>query len=249
MPAYSSKNSVATVLNLSEVFHYRNGLLHAEDCPLDELAERFGTPLYIYSKQALYNNHSAYADALNGMSHLLCYSVKANSNGSLLKLLADWGSGFDVVSGGELQQVIRVGGDADKIIFSGVGKTAEEIELALRQKIYCLNIESEAELLLVEQLAARLQQVAPVAVRINPEISAGAHPHISTALNTSKFGVSIPSSMSMIKHINASRHLHLVGLACHIGSQITELQPLLAALDQLLELAKQTGWSRFTTAY
>ena len=223
----------------SNYFRYVDGQLCAEDCALEALAQRFDTPLYVYSGRAFRDGFQAYREALNDHAQLICYSVKANSNGALLQLLAEQGAGFDVVSGGELLQVLRNGGAADKIVFSGVGKTEAELELAVRSQIHGIHVESEAELDLLEKLAVRLGMRAPVAVRIHPQVGAGAHPHIVTGAADSKFGVTGQEAVALLQRAAHSDHLQAVGIACHIGSQITDIQPLLQAFEELLHVARQ----------
>ena len=223
----------------SNYFRYIDGQLCAEDCPLDGLAQRYDTPLYVYSGRAFRDGFQAYREASNDSAQLICYSVKANNNGALLRLLAEQGAGFDVVSGGELKQVLRNGGAADKIVFSGIGKTEAELELAVQSQIYGIHVESSAELDLLEKLAARLGKRAPVAVRIHPQVSAGAHPHIVTGAADSKFGVTAQEAVALLQRAAQSDHLQAMGVACHIGSQITNIRPLLQAFEELLRVVQQ----------
>ena len=217
-------------------FSYSRGLLHAEGVALDELASSYGTPVYVYSKQALSENFLAYQKALAGHQHLICYAVKANSNLAVLNLLAGLGAGFDIVSAGELSRVLAAGGSADKTVFSGVGKRADEIEYALSKGIACFNVESVAELERIQDIAVRLNTIAAVSLRINPDVDALTHPYISTGLKENKFGVDIDTAFALYQRAAEFTHLDLIGIDCHIGSQITELKPFLDALERTLTL-------------
>lgn len=223
-------------------FSYQNGVLHAERLPLTEVAKRFGTPTYIYSKAALLENFSAYANACQkhgratADSALVCYSVKSNSNLAVLNLLAKQGSGFDIVSAGELLRVLAAGGDPRKVIFSGVGKTREEMRLALSHDILCFNVESAAELRRLNEVAGELGKQAPVSLRVNPNVDAKTHPYISTGLKENKFGVAFEEALSIYRSAAAMPHIQVVGIDCHIGSQLLDDAPLLEALDKLIEL-------------
>ena len=220
-------------------FHYADGTLFAEDVALTELATQFGTPSYVYSRAAIESAWQAYANALSTQPHLICYAVKANSNIAVLNLLARLGSGFDIVSLGELERVLAAGGSADKVVFSGVGKQTVEIEQALKAGIHCFNVESEAELQRINSVAAALGVTAPVSLRVNPDIDAGTHPYISTGLKENKFGIPIEQALDVYKLAAESDHLEVRGIDCHIGSQLTELSPYAEALQRTLKLVDQ----------
>ncbi len=225
-------------------FSYRDGELCAEAVPLKEIAQRFGTPTYIYSKAALSENFAAYARACarharGADAALVCYSVKSNSNLAVLNLLASLGSGFDIVSGGELLRVVAAGGDPRKVIFSGVGKSREEMRLALAHDILCFNVESIAELHRLNEVAAELGRKAPVSLRVNPNVDAKTHPYISTGLKDNKFGVAYEDSLSTYRAAAELPYLDVVGIDCHIGSQLLDDAPLLEALDKVIELVDQ----------
>lgn len=217
-------------------FSYRNGVLHAEQASLEEIARRFGTPCYVYSRAIVESAFRQYASALAGREAMLCYSVKANSNLSLLRLLADLGCGFDIVSGGELERVLAAGGKAASTFFSGVGKTREEIVLALRQGIGCINVESEAELDRIDSAARELGCRAPVAFRVNPDVDARTHPYISTGLKTSKFGVAHAQAEALYARAAGLPGIEVVGIGCHIGSLLAEPAPLVEAVSKLCSL-------------
>jgi len=223
-------------LPASEGFGYRDTRLHCENVALDTLAQRYGTPLYVYSRRAIENAYAAYAGALSGRSALVCYAVKANSNLAVLDVLARQDAGFDIVSGGELARVLAAGGDARKIVFSGVGKTEPEIEAALNAGVACFNVESAPELLLIEAVAQRLQKRAQIALRVNPDIDAGTHPYISTGQKNNKFGVAYADSLALCRTAIQKPALKLVGVGCHIGSQITQIGPYVAAADRIIDL-------------
>lgn len=218
-------------------FAYRDGVLCAEQVPLDAIARRYGTPCYVYSRAAIECAYAEYADAVRGRDALICYSVKANSNVSVLALVAGLGGGFDIVSGGELTRVLAAGGDPGKTLFSGVGKTEREIEQALRTGVRCLNLESEAELTRVEAVARRLERRAPIAFRVNPDVDAMTHPYISTGLRDSKFG--IPHAQAEPLYLKAARmpSIEVLGIGCHIGSQLIDAAPFVAAVERLVGLA------------
>lgn len=218
------------------VFARRAGALFCEGVPLDEVAARFGTPTYVYSRRAIEAAYAAYADALAGRAALVCYAIKANSNLAVLNVLARLGAGFDIVSGGELARVLAAGGDARKTVFSGVGKTGAEIAQALAADILCFNVESAAELAEIERVAAQLGKRAPVALRVNPDVDPKTHPYISTGLRDNKFGVAYEEAPELYRRAAASKHLQVVGIDCHIGSQITEVAPYVDAADRLLDL-------------
>ncbi len=215
-------------------FTYREGDLFAEDVPVADIAAAHGTPCYIYSRAALERAYLAYTDALVGCDYLVCYAVKANSNLAVLDTLARLGAGFDIVSGGELERVLAAGGDPAKIVFSGVGKTAAEMRRALELGIHCFNLESGAELEVLARVAAELGRVAPVSVRVNPDVDAKTHPYISTGLRENKFGVSVDEALRVYRRAAELDNVEVLGLDCHIGSQLTEIDPFIAALERLL---------------
>lgn len=217
-------------------FQYRNGELFAEELAVSELVERFGTPLYVYSRATLERHFRAFDDAFGGHPHQICYAVKANSNIAVLNLLARLGAGFDIVSGGELTRVLRAGGDPAKVVFSGVGKTADEMEQALLAGIHCFNVESAAELELLNLVAGEQDQVARIAIRVNPDVDADTHPYISTGLRENKFGVDIEAAPALYQQAAALKHIEVIGVDCHIGSQLTRLAPFEDALERVLAL-------------
>lgn len=220
-----------------DFFNYRDdGVLCAEGCALPELAAEHGTPLYVYSRATIERHWRAFDSAAGEVPHLICYAVKANGNLAVLNLLARLGSGFDIVSGGELARVLAAGGDPAKVVFSGVGKTAEEMRYALELGILCFNLESEAELERLNAVAGELGKVAPISVRVNPDIDAGTHPYISTGLKQNKFGVPIERAIALYRVAAQLPHIQVTGIDCHIGSQLTELEPFLASMDKLLML-------------
>jgi len=218
-------------------FGYQNGELHAEAVPLSEIAKRYGTPCYVYSRAALTEAYLGFDTAFAGRDHLLCYAVKANASLAVLNLLARLGSGFDIVSGGELARVLAAGGDVRKIVFSGVGKSADEMRQALTAGILCFNVESESELTRLERIAGETGKTAPVSLRINPDIDPRTHPYIATGLRENKFGVPYREALALYRLAREQPHLAIAGIGCHIGSQIIELEPFVAALDRTLELA------------
>ncbi|QQX79791.1 diaminopimelate decarboxylase [Shewanella sp. KX20019] len=217
-------------------FIYQAEELYAEQCQVAELAQQHGTPLYIYSRATLERHWHAFDNAVANHPHLICYAVKANSNIAVLNVLARLGSGFDIVSGGELARVIEAGGDPAKVVFSGVGKTVAEMEMALEIGIYCFNVESAAELEQLSIVAQRLGKVAPVSLRINPDVDAGTHPYISTGLKENKFGIAMEDAESIFLRAKALPGLEVKGVDCHIGSQLTEIKPFLDAMDRMLAL-------------
>ncbi|WP_417533800.1 diaminopimelate decarboxylase [Marinobacterium stanieri] len=217
-------------------FEYHNGRLHAEEVLLSRVADEFGTPTYVYSRDALERAYLDYAQALEGRDALVCYAVKANSNLAVLNVLARLGAGFDIVSAGELERVLRAGGDPAKVVFSGVGKQPAEIRRALDVGIFCFNIESDAELDRVNAVAAEMGVKAPVSFRVNPDVDAGTHPYISTGLKENKFGIGIDTAAEVYRRAAAMDNVEVVGMDCHIGSQLTEISPFLDALDRLLQL-------------
>jgi diaminopimelate decarboxylase len=222
-------------------FSYEDGLLYAEHTPLTDIAQQFGTPTYVYSKAALTDNYSAYADACRRHGRgesgaLICYSVKSNSSLAVLNLLHRLGSGFDIVSGGELLRVLAAGGSPDKVIFSGVGKTVDEMRLALSHDILCFNVESVPELHRLNEVAGAMRKQARVSLRINPNVDAKTHPYISTGLKENKFGIAYEEALATYRIAAALPHVEVVGIDCHIGSQLLDDAPLLEALDKLIEL-------------
>ncbi|MGI2080584.1 diaminopimelate decarboxylase [Shewanella putrefaciens] len=217
-------------------FLYHNNALYAEGCQVADLAKTYGTPLYIYSRATLERHWHAFNNAVMDHPHLICYAVKANANLAVLNVLARLGSGFDIVSGGELARVIEAGGSPAKVVFSGVGKTVAEMEQALNLGIYCFNVESSAELEQLNLVAGRLGKVAPVSLRINPDVDAGTHPYISTGLKENKFGIAMDEAEIVFARAHALPHLKVKGVDCHIGSQLTEIQPFLDAMDRMLAL-------------
>jgi len=218
-------------------FEYRNGELHAEAVPLARIAERYGTPCYVYSRAALTEAWRAFDAAFAGRDHLVCYAVKANSSLAVLNVLARLGSGFDIVSGGELTRVLAAGGDPRKVVFSGVGKSEEEMRQALAADILCFNVESEAELERLDRVAGNAGKTAAVSLRVNPDVDPRTHPYIATGLKQNKFGVAWQDAPGLYRRARGLRHLTVAGIGCHIGSQLTELAPFSAALDRVLELA------------
>ena len=203
------------------------------------LAEQYGTPLYVYSRATLERHWRAFDEALSNRPHLICYAVKANSNIALLNVLARLGSGFDIVSEGELRRVLKAGGDPAKVVFSGVGKRQDEMSFALQQGIRCFNVESEQELYNLNRVAAEMNRVAPVSFRVNPDVDAKTHPYISTGLKDNKFGISIEDAARIYVEASNLEHIAIKGIDCHIGSQLTELSPFVDALDRLLLLIEQ----------
>ena len=222
---------------MSDYFHYQNDALYVEQVPLADIAARFGTPCYVYSRAALTDGMRQFTTALQGREHLICYAVKANSNLAILHIFARLGAGFDIVSGGELQRVLAAGGEAGKVVFSGVGKTEAEMHMALNAGILCFNVESEAELERLNFIAGEMGKIAPVSLRVNPDVDAKTHPYIATGLKQSKFGVAYNEAIALYRKAHALPHLHITGMDCHIGSQLTELGPFVAAAEKILVLA------------
>lgn len=222
-------------------FQYQNGRLHAEAVDLATLAEGYGTPAYVYSRATLERHYRVFNEALAELPHLICYAVKANSNLGVLNVLARLGSGFDIVSAGELARVLAAGGDPQKIVFSGVGKKADEMRAALEANIRCFNVESVAELTCLNAVATEMGRRAPVSIRVNPDVDANTHPYISTGLKENKFGIDIAIVEQVYRDAADMPGIELVGVDCHIGSQLTELEPFLDALQRLLKLIDRLG--------
>lgn len=220
-------------------FEYRSGELYAEDVPLREIAERYGTPCYVYSRATLERHWHAFNDAFGAHPHLVCFAVKANSNLGVLNALARLGSGFDIVSVGELERVLAAGGDPGKVLFSGVGKQAHEMRRALEVGIRCFNVESAAELERLNRVAGELGVRAPIALRVNPDVDAQTHPYISTGLKENKFGVAIDEAPALYRRAAELPHIRISGVDCHIGSQLTQLRPFLDALERVLALVER----------
>ena len=224
-----------------DAFNYRDGQLFAEGVALSAIADRFGTPTYVYSRAHIEAQYLAYANALSGMPHLVCFAVKANSNLGVLNVLARLGAGFDIVSRGELERVLAAGGQPDKIVFSGVGKTREDMRRALEVGVHCFNVESTDELERLQVVAAELGVRAPISLRVNPDVDAGTHPYISTGLKENKFGIAIADAEDVYVRAAQLPNLDVVGVDCHIGSQLTTLAPFIDALDRLLGLVDRLG--------
>ena len=222
-----------------DFFQYKNNQLMAENLPVKQLAEQFGTPLYIYSKATLERHWHAFDNAFGEHPHLVCFAVKSNPNIAILNVMAKLGSGFDIVSQGELERVLAAGGDAGRVVFSGVAKSHQEIARALEVNIRCFNVESEAELLRINQIAGEMGKIAPISLRVNPDVDAHTHPYISTGLKENKFGVSVEQAREVYKVATTLPNIKIVGMDCHIGSQLTELQPFLDAVDRLIVLMEQ----------
>ncbi len=217
-------------------FEYRSGELHAEGVPLADIARRHGTPCYVYSRATLTRHYQAFDQALLGSAHRVCYAVKANSSLAVLQVLAKLGAGFDIVSGGELGRVLKAGGNPREVVFSGVGKTTAEIKQALVLGILCFNVESEAELLRLNEIATTLKKRAPIALRVNPDVDSKSHPYISTGLKQNKFGVDIAEAERLYRQARDMAGIEIMGVACHIGSQLLDITPYMDALDRVLAL-------------
>ncbi len=217
-------------------FNYQGETLYCEEVALADIVSQVGAPCYVYSRATLERHWHAFDKALAAHPHKICYAVKANSNLAVLQCLAKLGSGFDIVSRGELERVLLAGGKPENIVFSGVGKTKAEITRALEVGIHCINVESEAELALISQVASEFAEAAPIALRVNPDVDAKTHPYISTGLSENKFGIPMDSALSLYKEAAADPNLHVTGIDCHIGSQLTDVQPFLDALDRVLTL-------------
>jgi len=222
-----------------DYFNYHNGILYAEEVDLISLAQEYGTPCYVYSRATLQRHWYAFKRAFNGSPHLVCYAVKANSNLAILNLLARLGAGFDIVSGGELERVLRAGGQPGKIVFSGVGKTKAEMRHALAVGIRCFNVESEAELIRLNEVAQGMEKRAPIAIRVNPDVDAKTHPYISTGLKENKFGIDIDKAVEIYLEAVNLPYLQVIGLDCHIGSQLIDSTPFVDALQRILLLAEK----------
>jgi diaminopimelate decarboxylase len=218
--------------------HHRGSELHIESCTARDLAARFGTPLYVYSRQAMLDALAPYQRALAGRNHRICYAMKANSSLAVLQLFAQAGCGFDIVSGGELQRVLAAGGDPGKVVFSGLGKTRDEMRAALEAGVDCFNVESEPELDVLSNVAQSLGRRARISLRVNPDVDAKTHPYISTGLKDNKFGIAHDRALAAYRHAASLPGLEVVGIDCHIGSQITEITPYLDALDRVLDLVE-----------
>ena len=215
---------------------YRNGALYMEQVNIAEVVKHYGTPCYVYSKQAILDVYQAYTTSFASLKHQICYAVKANSNLAVLGILAQAGAGFDIVSRGELMRVLAAGGEAARVVFSGVGKTYSDIEYALTQGIGCFNVESISELTLINEVATKLDKPAPISLRVNPNVDAKTHPYISTGLKDNKFGIDHENAVAVYEQAAQLSHIDIVGIDCHIGSQLTEVAPFVAALDKVIEL-------------
>jgi diaminopimelate decarboxylase len=224
---------------MSDHFHYQHDQLYAEKVSLNEIAQRFGTPCYVYSRAALIDGYRQFAEAFKSREHLICYAVKANSNLAILNLFARLGAGFDIVSGGELQRVLAAGGAANKVVFSGVGKSEAEMRQALEAGILCFNVESAPELDRLNAVAGSMGKIAPISLRVNPDVDAKTHPYISTGLKQNKFGVAYTEALALYREAAAMPHLRVTGMDCHIGSQLTETSPFIAAAEKVLALVDQ----------
>ncbi len=226
-------------MTMSNQFNYQNNQLLAEQVPLADIAEQYGTPCYVYSRAALTGSFRQFSDALQGREHLICYAVKANANLAILNVFARLGAGFDIVSGGELQRVLAAGGDAKKVVFSGVGKTIAEMRLALDAGILCFNVESAAELDRLNEVAGSMGKTAAISLRVNPDVDAKTHPYISTGLKQNKFGVAYTEAIALYRKASGLKNLRITGMDCHIGSQLTETSPFIAAVEKILLLVDE----------
>ncbi|MVF14043.1 diaminopimelate decarboxylase [Ketobacter sp. MCCC 1A13808] len=222
-------------------FHYQNQTLFAEQVAVNRIADAVGSPCYVYSRQALENHWQAFDEAFGTHPHLICYAVKANSNLAVLNVLAQQGAGFDIVSQGELERVLKAGGDAGKVVFSGVGKLPEEMRRALQVGVYCFNVESEAELETLNGVAGEMGKIAPVSLRVNPDVDAQTHPYISTGLKENKFGIDIDRAITVFERAAELPNIKVTGIDCHIGSQLTSVTPFMDALDRLLDRIDELG--------
>ncbi len=231
-------------------FHYQQQQLFVEQVALADIAQQFGTPCYVYSRAALSDAYQQFSQAFQEHHRtLICFAVKSNSNLAILNLFAKMGAGFDIVSGGELQRVLAAGGAASKVVFSGVGKTEAEMQLALQAGILCFNVESAAELTRLNRVARSLGKIAPISFRVNPNVDAKTHPYISTGLKSSKFGVAYHDALDLYQQAAALPHLHIVGMDCHIGSQLTEISPFSAATEKILALVEQLAAEGITLSH
>ncbi len=219
-----------------DYFSQRQQQLFCEEVALDDIAARYGTPCYVYSRATIERHWCAFDRAFAAVDHLVCYAVKANSNLAVLNILARLGSGFDIVSGGELERVLAAGGDAGKVVFSGVGKRRDEIEFALQKGVYCFNVESRSELARIQQVAAALDVTAPVSLRVNPDVDAGTHPYISTGLKENKFGIDFSQALAAYRDAAVMNHIKVTGIDCHIGSQLTDTAPFADATQRVVAL-------------
>jgi len=222
---------------MKHYFHYQQDVLFAEEVALNEIAEKFGTPCFVYSRAALTERFEQFTNSLTNTRHLICYAVKANSNLAVLNVLAQLGAGFDIVSGGELRRVLAAGGDARRIVFSGVGKSVDEIRMALNEDILCFNVESSAELERLSEIASSMNKVAAISLRVNPDVDAKTHPYISTGLKQNKFGIAYSDALGLYRKAATMKALRIIGIDCHIGSQLTEISPFIAAAEKVLVLA------------
>ncbi|WP_166422736.1 diaminopimelate decarboxylase [Paraglaciecola sp. 20A4] len=232
-----------------DFFGYKNEKLYAEDVSLQDIAQTHGTPCYVYSRATIERHWLAFDKAAGAHPHLVCYAVKANSNLGVLSVLAKLGSGFDIVSGGELLRVLAAGGDPTKVVFSGVGKTHEEIALGLQHNIKCFNVESPAELERISQVAVAENKIAPISIRVNPDVDAKTHPYISTGLKANKFGIEREQAVDVYRHAASLPNLAIKGIDCHIGSQLTEIAPFVDALDKLLLLIDELAANDITLSH
>ena len=230
-------------------FDYKNRELHAEAVPLARVAEQFGTPCYVYSRAALTGAYHAFDAAFKDRDHLVCYAVKANPNLAILNLFARLGSGFDIVSGGELERVLAAGGDPRNIVFSGVGKSESEMRRALTAGILCFNVESESELERLNRVARELGKTAPISLRVNPDVDAGTHPYIATGLKKNKFGVPYRDALPLYRQARTLAHVRIEGIDCHIGSQLTEVAPFAAAFEKILDLVDRLQQEGITLSH
>ncbi|MBU0621025.1 MAG: diaminopimelate decarboxylase [Gammaproteobacteria bacterium] len=228
---------------MNDHFHFQQDRLFVENVALDDIAQRFGTPCYVYSRAALIDGYRQFAEAFKGRDHLICYAVKANSNIAILNQFARLGAGFDIVSGGELQRVLAAGGTADKVVFSGVGKSEAEMRQALEAGILCFNVESPSELDRLNEVAGSMGKIAPISLRVNPDVDAKTHPYISTGLKQNKFGVAYTEAFDLYRKAAAMPHLRITGMDCHIGSQLTETSPFIAAAEKVLALVDRLAAS------
>ncbi|MEW6562621.1 MAG: diaminopimelate decarboxylase [Pseudomonadota bacterium] len=224
---------------MNPYFQYRGDDLYAEDVPLAEIAQRFGTPTYVYSHTALESRFREFAEAFKARPSLICYAVKANPSLAILSMFARMGAGFDIVSGGELQRVMAAGGGTSRVVFSGVGKTVAEMRMALDAEILCFNVESEAELERLDEVARSMRRVAPISLRVNPDVDAKTHPYISTGLKKNKFGVAYSQARALYRKASQMANIRIVGIDCHIGSQLTEASPFVAAAEKVLALVDE----------